>query len=135
LSSAAVDRQPDSVFERFSQLGERDRIGGPGERVAALDPAVTGHEPVVAEFLKDVRHERPADAELLGDGPRRPRLLVQVRQYQEGVVGLAAEQCHDSSSRGFRNPHLGYTICNGVMVSGKCYFVETQSQAGKAASE
>lgn len=124
-------REAESVFERFKNLGERYRGRGAGEGITALHPTRTIDESKASQFLQDIRYERPAQAELLGDSSRRAGFLVKEREYQEGVIGLATEQCHNLSSLGFWNPHHHSSILSGEIVSVKCYFVETVSQVDR----
>ena len=60
-----VSRKPSSTV---SSSSARLIAGGvAGQRVAALHAAVAGDESLLAQFFEDVRDERPAQAELLGD--------------------------------------------------------------------
>ena len=64
------------AFECSDHIGDRDRVGGPGEQPAAIAAADAAHEFTVAELAEDVEQESgwhvvPFGEDGTGDGPTR----------------------------------------------------------------
>src|SRR5947209_131371 len=135
--------QPEGVVERLDQLAQADVLRWPLQDVAALDAAVAGHEAPVAQVLEDVGDEGPAEPEAGRDlaGRSAPRVLVQVGEDQESIVGLAAHQCHDSALGTRTEPGTACVSRETQAVPGSliigarwCYFKPEKSSPPLAAS-
>jgi len=99
MGTGVTDGQSDAILQGFQKVSEGDGLRWPRERISTLHTAMTGDESVLAQFLEDVGYERAAQTKLIGDSASGPRMVVQVRQYQEGVVGLSAQQGHQPLSK------------------------------------
>ena len=68
FSLAAALRRVDRLVDREDHVGDRDRIGRPGEVVAAAGPADAVHETVPAQLAEQLLQVRQRDLLPLGDG-------------------------------------------------------------------